>query len=83
MKLFKKLREHRRESNLSQKVMIKSRNDRIDIPLDKPSKKSRTKDATEIAVEQQDQDIINIIRNTNSGIVPDGELTASEVARGG
>nr|WP_316614832.1 DNA translocase FtsK [uncultured Ruminococcus sp.] len=56
-------------------------NDRIDIPLDKPGKKPRTKDAAEIAEEQQDQDIINIIRNANSGIVPDEELTASDVAR--
>ncbi len=56
-------------------------NDRIDIPLDKPGKKPRTKDATEIAEEQQDQDIINIIRNANSGVVPDEELSASDVAR--
>ena len=56
-------------------------NDRIDIPLDKPGKKPRAKDAVEIAEEQQDQDIINIIRNANSGVVPDEELSASDVAR--
>ena len=56
-------------------------NERIDIPLDKPGKKPRTKDAVEIAEEQQDQDIINIIRNANSGVVPDEELSASDVAR--
>ena len=55
--------------------------DRIDIPLDKPGKKPRAKDAAEIAEEQQDQDIINIIRNANSGVVPDEELSASDVAR--
>ena len=55
--------------------------DRIDIPLDKPGKKPRAKDAVEIAEEQQDQDIINIIRNANSGVVPDEELSASDVAR--
>ena len=54
---------------------------RIDIPLDSSGKKARAKDAAEIAAEQQDQDIINIIQQANSGIVPDEELSASAVAR--
>ncbi len=54
---------------------------RIDIPLDQSGKKPRSKDAAEIAAEQQDQDIINIIQNANHGIIPDEELSASDVAR--
>ena len=53
----------------------------IDIPLDKSGRKKRPKDAVEISEEQHDQDIINIIQQANSGIVPDEELTASDVAR--
>ena len=59
-----------------------SRNDtRIDIPLDKPEKAPRAKDAEEIAEEQNSQDILSIIQNANAGVVPDEQLTASEVAR--
>ncbi|MBQ3331324.1 MAG: DNA translocase FtsK [Ruminococcus sp.] len=54
---------------------------RIDIPLDKPDQKKRVKDQTQIDEEQHDQDIINIIQNANSGITPDEDLTASDVAR--
>ena len=54
---------------------------RIDIPLDKTGKKQRQKDAVEIAEDQHDQDILSIIQNANSGITPDEELTASDVAR--
>lgn len=57
------------------------RNTRIDIPLDKPHKNQRVKDAAQIADDQHDQDIINIINNANSGIVPDEERSASEIAR--
>ena len=56
-------------------------NTRIDIPLDKTSKTPRPKDANEIAEEQTSQDILNIIRNANSGIVPEEEKNASDVAR--
>lgn len=55
--------------------------DRIDIPLDKPGKRTRKKDTAEIADDQHDQEIIDIIKNANSGIVPDEELDASDVAR--
>lgn len=54
---------------------------RVDIPLDSTGKKQRPKDAVEIAEEQHDQDIINIIQQANSGIVPDQELSASDVAK--
>ena len=54
---------------------------RIDIPLDKPNQKKRVKDQTQIDEEQHDQDIINIIQNANSGITPDEDLTASDVAK--
>ena len=53
----------------------------IDIPLDGTSKRTRGKDAVEIAADQHDRDIINIINNANSGITPDEELGASDVAR--
>lgn len=66
---------------VSEPRLTRRSSDRIDIPLDKPGKKPRAKDAAEIAEEQQDQDIINIIRNANSGVVPDEELSASDVAR--
>ena len=55
-----------------------SSRDRIDIPLDKPSKK-KPKPVTQEDI--RDQEIIDIIQNANSGIVPDEELGASEVAR--
>ncbi|MBQ3285656.1 MAG: DNA translocase FtsK [Ruminococcus sp.] len=54
---------------------------RIDIPLDKPNQKKRVKDQTEIDEDQHDQDIINIIQNANSGITPDEDLSASDVAK--
>ena len=57
---------------------VPSRGDRIDIPLDKPSKK-RSKPVSEEDI--RDQEIIDIIHNANSGIVPDEELGASEVAQ--
>ena len=53
----------------------------IDIPLDKPNQKKRIKDQAQIDEEQHDQDIINIIQNANSGITPDEDLTASDVAK--
>ena len=52
--------------------------DRIDIPLDKPSKRKKVPMTDE---DIRDQDIIDIIQNANSGIVPDEELGASEVAQ--
>ena len=54
---------------------------RIDIPLDKPKKKQRQKDAQEIEEEQRDENILNIIQNANSGMIPDQELDASDVAK--
>lgn len=54
---------------------------RIDIPLDKTGTKSRPKNEVEIAEEQHDQNVIDIINNANSGIIPDEELGASAVAR--
>ena len=59
----------------------RDRNGRIDIPLDKPKEKKRVKDEVEIAEDQHDQDIINIIQNANSGITPDREMSASDVAK--
>ncbi|MBQ9680638.1 MAG: DNA translocase FtsK [Ruminococcus sp.] len=56
-------------------------NSRIDIPLDKSEQKPRQKNEVEIAEDQHDQDIIDIINNANSGIIPDEELGASAVAR--
>ncbi len=53
----------------------------IDIPLDKPQKKPRQKDTVEIEAEQHDENILNIIHNANSGMVPDTELDASAVAQ--
>ena len=55
--------------------------DRIDIPLDKPKRKTRKKDPEELESEQQDENILNIIQNANSGMVPDTELDASAVAK--
>ena len=55
-----------------------SRGDRIDIPLDKPSKRKKAPLTDE---DIRDQEIIDIIQNANSGIVPDEELGASEVAK--
>lgn len=54
---------------------------RIDIPLDKPKKKTRQKDAQQIEDEQRDENILNIIHNANSGMIPDQELDASAVAQ--
>ena len=65
----------------TENVSRRSTNARIDIPLDNSGRKPRTKDAVEIAEDQHDQDIINIIQNANSGIIPDEELSASAVAR--
>ena len=48
-------------------------NSRIDIPLDKSEQKPRQKNEVEIAEDQHDQDIIDIINNANSGIIPDEE----------
>ena len=59
----------------------RSSRDRIDIPLDKPKKKARHKDIEEIEVEQQDENILSIIQNANSGMIPDTELDASSVAQ--
>ncbi len=59
----------------------RSSRDRIDIPLDKPKKKTRQKDAEEIEAEQRDENILNIIQNANSGMTPDAELDATGVAR--
>lgn len=59
----------------------RSSRDRIDIPLDKPKKKTRQKDVEQIEAEQQDENILNIIQNANSGMVPDTELDASAVAQ--
>ena len=56
-------------------------NGRIDIPLDKPQKKPRQKDKQEIEEEQRDENILSIIQNANSGMVPDAELDASAVAK--
>lgn len=53
----------------------------IDIPLDKPEKNRRVKDADELAEEQQDQDILNIIRSANNGLTPDKEFSASDMAK--
>ena len=54
---------------------------RIDIPLDKSAQKARPKNEVEIAEDQHDQNVIDIINNANSGIIPDAELGASDVAR--
>jgi len=54
---------------------------RIDIPLDNTRKAPRAKDAEEIEADQNAQDILSIIKNANAGVVPDEELSASEVAR--
>ncbi len=54
---------------------------RIDIPLDNVSKKPRAKDAEETAQDQTQQDILNIIKKANAGVVPDEELNASDVAK--
>ena len=59
----------------------RSSSDRIDIPLDKPKRKQRQKDQQEIEDEQRDENILNIIQNANSGMVPDQELDASAVAK--
>lgn len=59
----------------------RSSRDRIDIPLDKPKKKVRQKDRQEIEDEQRDENILNIIQNANSGMIPDTELDASAVAQ--
>lgn len=56
------------------------RGDRIDIPLDKPKRKAKQKDPDQLEAEQQDENILNIIQNANSGMVPDNELDASAVA---
>ena len=55
-------------------------NGRIDIPLDKPKRK-RSKSPEQIAEDDQDREIIDIIKRANAGIVPDEELDVSEVAR--
>lgn len=54
-----------------------ARADRIDIPLDKPKKRKKAVTQEDI----RDQEIIDIIQNANSGIVPDEELGASDVAK--
>lgn len=54
---------------------------RIDIPLDKPNKKTRIKNEIEIAEEQHDQNVIDIINNANSGIIPNEEPDVSDIAR--
>lgn len=54
---------------------------RIDIPLDKTGKAPRVKDAAEIAEDENQQNILNIIKNANSGVVLDSELDASGVAK--
>lgn len=54
---------------------------RIDIPLDKPGKKTRVKSETEIAEDQHDQDIIDIINNANAGVTADDGKNASDIAR--
>ena len=58
-----------------------SSRDRIDIPLDKPRRKVREKDPERIAEDEHDQNIIDIINTANSGMAPEGEVDASEVAR--
>ena len=55
--------------------------DRIDIPLDHPKRSSRRKDAEEIAEDQHDQEIIDIINSANAGIEAPTDENASEVAR--
>ena len=57
--------------------------DRIDIPLDKHHAPAREKDARRIAEMNHDQQIIDIIKNANSGTVPEQEenLDASAVAQ--
>lgn len=55
--------------------------DRIDIPLDKTEKQQRPKDARRIADDEHDQQIIDIINNANSGMIPDEELDATAVAQ--
>lgn len=67
--------------NYSTEEKYRGGSSRIDIPLDSTGKSPRQKDSAEIAEDQHDQDIINIINNANSGITPDGELGASDVAR--
>ncbi len=56
---------------------VPDRRERIDIPLDKAKKPKRAPSA----IETEDQEIIDIIKNANSGIIPDEELGASDVAR--
>ena len=58
----------------------RSSREAIDIPLDKPGRKSRKKDPVEIEAEQQDENILSIIQNANAGMVPDTELDASAIA---
>ena len=60
---------------------VPDRRTRIDIPLYKSGKPARVKDAAELAADQNDKEILNIIKNANAGIVPDEELNASDVAR--
>ena len=68
------------EAEVSEPVITKSTGS-IDIPLDKPNRKKRAKTAEELADDEHDREIINIINSANSGMDPDADLDASEVAR--
>ena len=58
---------------------VKPHRARIDIPLDKSGRPARQKDAAEIAADQHDEDIINIIRNANAG-ADTGSYSVSKTA---
>ena len=66
---------------LTESSYIPRASGRIDIPLDKPEKKPAAKAAKPVIEDQQDESILSIIRNANSGTVPETELDASQVAQ--